>query len=305
MQLIDAREFNWRATLAALYLALRYYVAFTLLTYGFAKVMGAQFTVLDSQLAKPMGEVSGFWLTWYYFGYSTVYSNIIAFTQIGGALLLCFRRTAALGALILLPVMVNIACVDIWVIQWNFHIEALRNAIYVLLAICGILSFHAADFYRAVCSRRHDWALLGKDYGWLLSLQIIAILGMLAYTAHEGYWLANFNNRAPTAIDGAWYASRIEPANAALPDWIYFEYNRAHLAVFHFPDGRYVSHDFRVDAKNHELTISQQWLIPGSDIFKGTWKRQGDTMRLNGSWGNGQYSCMVMKRKPMPVRDHK
>jgi len=27
--------------------------------YGFAKLNGSQFTVLDSELAKPMGEVSG------------------------------------------------------------------------------------------------------------------------------------------------------------------------------------------------------------------------------------------------------
>lgn len=81
----------------ALYIALRYYAAFTLLGYGFAKIMGAQFTVLDSQLDQPLKYISGFWLTWYYFGYSPVYSTVIALVQIGGAGLLCFRRTALVG----------------------------------------------------------------------------------------------------------------------------------------------------------------------------------------------------------------
>ena len=48
----------------------RYGAALVLLVYGFAKINGSQFTILDSELDKPMGRVSGFWLTWYYFGYS-------------------------------------------------------------------------------------------------------------------------------------------------------------------------------------------------------------------------------------------
>ena len=38
----------------------------------------AQFTVLDSELDKPMGDVSGFWLTWHWLGYSKVYGSLIA-----------------------------------------------------------------------------------------------------------------------------------------------------------------------------------------------------------------------------------
>lgn len=62
----------------------RWFAALILIVYGFAKLNGAQFTILDSELDKPMGEVSGFWLTWYFFGYSGVYGNIIAIVQIAG-----------------------------------------------------------------------------------------------------------------------------------------------------------------------------------------------------------------------------
>ena len=43
----------------------RWFAALILIVYGFAKLNGSQFTVLDSELDKPMGTVSGFWLTWY------------------------------------------------------------------------------------------------------------------------------------------------------------------------------------------------------------------------------------------------
>ena len=73
------------------YRGLRFFVCVFLLQYGFAKLTGAQFTILNSQLDKPMGQVSGFWLTWYYFGYSPIYGNLIGFVQIAGAVLLMFR----------------------------------------------------------------------------------------------------------------------------------------------------------------------------------------------------------------------
>lgn len=300
----EHRSFNPRVILATLYLALRYYAAFTLLGYGFAKLMGSQFTVLDSQLAKPMGEVSGFWLTWYYFGYSPVYSTIIAVTQVAGAVLLCFRRTTLLGALILLPVMVNIVCVDIWVIQFHLDIQALRNALYVFVALLVILAFHLGDIYKFILRRRDDLALFAKRHSWLLALEIVVVAGMLAYTAHEGYWNANVNNRAPTPIDGAWHVVQVHHDEAGLPDWIYFEYNCAHLTVFRYPDGHSEMHDFRVNSQDHTLTISKRWLVPGSDVFKGTWDRKGDTVILTGTWRNDGQTAMTLERKQMPVKDH-
>jgi hypothetical protein len=51
------------------YRALRFVVSFFIILYGFAKLNGSQFTIPASELDKPMGQVSGFWLTWYYFGY--------------------------------------------------------------------------------------------------------------------------------------------------------------------------------------------------------------------------------------------
>src|SRR5580693_5594118 len=79
-----------------LYGLVRWTIALVLLFYGFGKLTHAQFTILDSELDKPMGHVNGFWLTWYYFGYSSVYGTTIALSQIGGAILLTFRKSALL-----------------------------------------------------------------------------------------------------------------------------------------------------------------------------------------------------------------
>ncbi len=243
---------------STLYLAARYYAAFMLLSYGFAKVMGAQFTVLDSQLAKPLGDVSGFWLTWYYFGYSALYSALVAWTQILGAVLLCFRRTTLVGALVLFPVMINIVGIDVWVVRFPLDSGALRNAILVLLAVTVVLCFHAKDLYRFLLQKRNDLAFLEKPRIWIVGTQIAVVLGMILYTAHDGYWLANVNNRAPTPIDGAWHVVGRDPATTDMPEWIYFEYNRAYMVVFQFSDGKRETHDFRVDEQAKELNISNE-----------------------------------------------
>src|SRR6185436_11199328 len=93
---------------------LRYLVAVLIITYGFAKLNGSQFTILDSELDKPLGQVSGFWLTWYYFGYSQFYGNFIGLAQVLGGVLLMFGRTTLLGACLLLPIIANIILVDIF-----------------------------------------------------------------------------------------------------------------------------------------------------------------------------------------------
>ena len=125
----------------------------------------------------------------------------------------------------------------------------------------------------------------------------------MAYTAHDGYWLANVNNRAPTSIDGAWEVEG--PHNAPIPASIYFEYNRAYLAVFSFADGRTETHDFRVDDASRTLEVGQEWLVPGEDVFKGTWDRTGDTMTIRGEWkGKGQ-AQLLLRRKQMRIKDHR
>jgi hypothetical protein len=158
--------------------------------------------------------------------------------------------------------------------------------------------------YKFLLRRRENLALFTRRRSWLFALEIAVVTGMLAYSAHEGYWLANVNNRAPTPIDGAWHVVQIHPAQSDPPDWIYFEYNRAHMVIFHYPDGRSEMHDFRVNPQDHTLAISREWLTPGSDIFKGTWDRKGDAMTLSGSWWNGALAVMALQRKQMPVKDH-
>jgi hypothetical protein len=93
---------------------LRYSAALLLLTYGLAKVAGVQFTVSPDIAQKPVGSLSGYQLTWYYYSYSHLYGTILGLTQIAGGILLLFRKTAMLGAAMMVPVMANIVMINIF-----------------------------------------------------------------------------------------------------------------------------------------------------------------------------------------------
>jgi len=78
-----------------------------------------------------------------------------------------------------------------------------------------------------------------------MALTLVAAYGL-------SWWIANRNNRAPTAIDGVWIADvDLTPATrGAGPPWAraFFERNRAVLVVFRAADGTNVEHHFEVDS---------------------------------------------------------
>jgi hypothetical protein len=236
------------------------------------------------------------------FGCSPVYAALVAWAQIVGAALLGFRRTALIGALVLLPIMINIVFIDLWVVRFPWESGALQNAFYVLLALLVTVSFHGADLFRFLQRTREDLAVFDNARLRAGVAAGVVMLAMIAYTAHEGYWLANVNNRDPTPLDGAWEVQGTH--DGQIPSWIYFEYNRAYMVVFRYADGKSETHDFRVGDGTKTIAIGEDWLTPGTSILKGNWSRAGDTMSLTGVWkGEGTIS-LTLHRKSMRIKDH-
>jgi hypothetical protein len=95
---------------------LRYFCAFMLYLYGISKLAHLQFN-MQSQLARQaVGSLTGYQLTWFYFGFSRVYASILGLTQVFGATLLLFRKTTLLGTLAMLPVMANILLINMFIL---------------------------------------------------------------------------------------------------------------------------------------------------------------------------------------------
>lgn len=103
--------------------------ALLLYFYGISKLAGHQLTVPSDMALKPVGSLSGYWLTWYYYSYSHTYKDILGLTQILGASLLLFRKTALLAATLMTPVMANILLINFF---YTIALGAEVNAAFIL-----------------------------------------------------------------------------------------------------------------------------------------------------------------------------
>lgn len=87
---------------------IRYYIAITMLMYGFVKVYSQQFPAPDLiRLTEPLYKFSPMGLAWTFYGASPAYNIFIGIAEMLGILLL-FRKTTTLGALIMLGVSINV-----------------------------------------------------------------------------------------------------------------------------------------------------------------------------------------------------
>lgn len=123
---------RWRAhpRLAEwLWIGARFFLAATMIGYGFAKVVKVQFSEPHlGALAQPFGEMSPMGLLWRFMGFSTAYTVFSGIGEVLGSILLCFRRTATLGALVVFGVMINVA-----MLNFSYDVPVKLYASYYLL----------------------------------------------------------------------------------------------------------------------------------------------------------------------------
>ncbi|MGK6352200.1 DoxX family protein [Parapedobacter sp. DT-150] len=133
---VDRRRREYNRLHDWLRVLVRYYLAMIMMSYGTSKVFHLQMPSPSLwQLVQPFGDKSPMGLAWSYVGYSSAFSMFTGLTEVIGGLLLFFRRTTTLGALLVAAVMLNVA-----VMNFCFHIpvklystQLLVMAVFLLL----------------------------------------------------------------------------------------------------------------------------------------------------------------------------
>ncbi len=133
--LIDKKRTNYEKLQAYLFIYIRYCIGFYMLVYGFDKVFKSHFPFPDlEKLEQTFGESTPQGLLWAFMGYSTSYTVFLGITEVLSGFLLFFRRTTALGAILVLLVMINVA-----VINFSYDVPvklfALHLVAYALLLL--------------------------------------------------------------------------------------------------------------------------------------------------------------------------
>ena len=111
--ILDRNRKSYNTAYYWLCVLLRYYVGVIMLSYGFSKVFHLQMPYpYLSRLVQPYGDSSPMGLVWTYVGQSKAFSAVVGWSEVICGLLLFFRKTTLVGALLTLIVMGNIMAVN-------------------------------------------------------------------------------------------------------------------------------------------------------------------------------------------------
>jgi uncharacterized membrane protein YphA (DoxX/SURF4 family) len=127
---LDRRRPEYTRLDAGLRLYVRFALASAMLVYGAYKVVPAQFALpFPGQLIEPFGESSPMGLLWTFMGASSAYSIFAGAAEMVSGVLLAFRRTALLGALVSVAVMTHVVVLnysyDVPVKLYSSHLLAM------------------------------------------------------------------------------------------------------------------------------------------------------------------------------------
>lgn len=167
----------------------RYWVGALMLAYGVAKVFVLQFPFPDApRLLDTYGESSPMGLLWTFMGYSPAYNVFTGGAEVLGGMLLLWRRTTTLGALITIGVMTNVVmlnfCYDVPVKLFSSHLLVVAS----LLAAQDARRLVGMLLGRAVPAREVPPVLAGRWGRRVRLLLKVVFLGLaVVMQAMAGY----------------------------------------------------------------------------------------------------------------------
>ncbi|MEO6255131.1 MAG: hypothetical protein ABIO79_17615, partial [Ferruginibacter sp.] len=186
--LLDWKRKSYRQLNYLLCLFIRYSLAMIAFGYGIQKIFALQMPFpLISQLATPLGDLLPMRFSWLFIGYSAPYQIFSGVMEVLVAVLLLYRRTATMGALIATAVFINVMmlnlCYDIPVKLYSINLVLL--CLYLLANEWRRIScFFILNRPAATCSV-YDYPLTKK---WMRVTRIIikiAIVFLLSKSFYE------------------------------------------------------------------------------------------------------------------------
>ncbi|MEO8701679.1 MAG: DoxX family membrane protein [Kofleriaceae bacterium] len=178
---LDRKRTGYPRLAAGALVVLRYVLAMTMLAYGFAKIVNTQFPFPNpTRLDGRIGDMSPMGLLWTFMGYSTPYTVFAGLCEALGAVLLLWRRTTLLGALVIAAVMTNVVAMnlsyDVPVKLYSMQLLLLALIIatpHLRRVVAAVLGYATPEVVPAPrMTRRHERARLVAKAVVVLSIAL-------------------------------------------------------------------------------------------------------------------------------------
>lgn len=269
----DRRRAAYPRLAAAALVTLRYVLGYAMLSYGFSKIFKSQFPDLrPGDLDKRLGEMAPMTLAWSFMGYSTPYTVFSGLAEVIGGVLVLWRRTATIGALVIVVVMTNVVmlnfCYDIPVKLFSAR----------LLVIAVVIAAPSARRLIAAAMGRATPDLPARERmhpRWEHARQIarISMLVLFAWAIYDERTREAGANDHVHELYGAWVVDTfivdgVEHALATDPDrWQKVLANQYGLHIAPM-SGEFTAFRIDVDAAHGTLTLNVPAHSPDSDQAK-------------------------------------
>ena len=212
---LDRRRPGYAALHDWVRLYVRYGLGATMLTYGAIKVIKSQFPNPGlERLIEPWGQFSPMGVVWSFMGMSIAYNLLTGLGEALGGVLLFWRRTTTLGALVSVAVLSNVV-----VLNYAYDVPVKLFSTNLLLMACFLALPDARrllDMFvlnRAVAPAAIRTPVTGRwpRRGWLLAKA--AIVGFFLHTTFGQAWQGRtqFGDLAPKPpLYGIWDVEAFE-----------------------------------------------------------------------------------------------
>jgi uncharacterized membrane protein YphA (DoxX/SURF4 family) len=308
----DRRRRSYPRLAAAALVVGRYYLAYMMLTYGISKLLKSQFYDLSpSWLHERLGDGSPMRMLWAFMGYSLPYTVFAGLAETAGGLLLLWRRTATLGAVLVVAVMTNVVMLNLC---YDVPVKLFATELLImgaLIARPGARRMIAAALGHAVAELPPRVRMAQRRE----RIRVAAKLGLIAAMAVNLYLEYHGGNRNDHVHElyGNWEVDQLVADGVERPPlttdpvrWQTLSINARSAVIWLMTGTREPSilvnrglYDWKVDAASHTIALT----LPGEPRLEETWhysRPAPDRLVIDGPHG-GKSLHVVLHLVPDPL----
>ncbi len=251
---------------AAARVVMRYSLAQAMLSYGLAKIFRLQFGDLSPfELRTTVGEISPMGLLWRFMGYSEPYTVFGGLCEAIPGVLLLWRRTATIGAVMVIAVMTN-------VVMLNFSYDVSVKLYSVqLLIMAGLIALPDARRLLAA-ALGHATAAVPPRARMSPSRERVRLLAKAVFVVGVAVALypTSDGRNTPSDVFGSWVVDTLTADGVEHPPlatdpvrWQTVVFSNARMAIWRVSGDRDPqvtatrgSYPYQLDTANHTIQVT-------------------------------------------------
>ncbi|MEL7145366.1 MAG: hypothetical protein AAFO69_03290 [Bacteroidota bacterium] len=259
---------------------LRYFLGCNMMVYGLTKILQTQFIILPfSTWDKPLEQLSGINLTWAFLGYSPWFTVLLGLLEFIPGVLLLFRKTHYLGAILMLPMTLSVTLInyalDLWPGTQRISLILLIINLLILIASFKTVILPVIRQIWGVVSIRR-FAVIELLLNFLVIGAVVLYFGntLLDYKGQTDILTGDWFHKA----NHVWTITKVSPPQEAsdhtlwnVGDNLYFmPYNS--MEYDHKKGNKLINYKYQLNDSTNSLRITSN----GSNVLHAKYDQQGD-----------------------------